>query len=66
LLRIAAYIENSQNEKLHFDVKLAQELFDAKLTIGIIFLDVPGEGSTQVVIGFRMWLTDGILMLLMI
>jgi hypothetical protein len=32
----------------HIIVKLAPELFDAKLTIYITFHDMPGEGSTQV------------------
>jgi hypothetical protein len=38
----------------HFDVQLAPELFDAKLTIYITFPDKSGEGSTQI-IGFKIW-----------
>jgi hypothetical protein len=42
----------------HFDVKLAPELFYAKIIICITFLDTLGVGSMQV-IGFKMWLQIG-------
>jgi hypothetical protein len=38
----------------HFDVKLAPEFSDAKVTICIAFPDKPGEVSKQV-IGFKIW-----------
>jgi hypothetical protein len=35
--------------------KLATVCFDSKLTICIKFPDKPGEVSTQVVVGFKIW-----------
>jgi hypothetical protein len=39
-------VKRENYNKRHFEVKLAPELFDAKLIICFTFSDEPGEGLT--------------------